>query len=73
LSRKHQGKISGALSTIAWIGSGTMQLFVGRSIDETESYATGVVLAGCLPLVACVTLWLIWPRRDIAAGADARV
>ena len=73
LSRKHQGKISGALSTIAWIGSGTMQSLAGRNIDETKSYATGIVLAGCVPFVACAALWLFWPRREGGAAMDTRV
>ena len=69
LSRKHQGKISGALGTIAWIGSGTMQRLAGRNIDETKSYATGIVLAGCLPVIACAALWLFWPRREAPTSA----
>jgi ACS family hexuronate transporter-like MFS transporter len=71
LSRKHQGKISGALGTIAWIGSGTMQWLVGRNIDETRSYATGITLAGVLPLIACAALWLFWPRRVAPAPMPA--
>jgi ACS family hexuronate transporter-like MFS transporter len=63
LSKAHQGKISGALGTIAWIGSGTMQRLVGRNIDETKSYATGIILAGLMPLLACAALWLLWPPR----------
>lgn len=66
LTRKHQGKISGALGMIAWIGSGTMQWLIGRNIDETRSYATGVALAGVLPLVAVAALWLLWPKRETA-------
>ena len=64
LTRTHQGKISGVLGTIAWVGSGTMQRFVGRNIDETKSYTTGIVLAGLMPLLACAALWLLWPRQS---------
>lgn len=64
LTRTHQGKISGALGTIAWIGSGTMQWLVGRNIDATGSYWLGVALAGILPLFAVAALVLIWPRRE---------
>jgi len=66
LSKTHQGKISGALGTIAWVGSGTMQRLVGRNIDDTHSYATGIILAGLMPLLACAALWLLWPRRSAA-------
>jgi MFS transporter, ACS family, hexuronate transporter len=71
LTRKHQGKISGALGTIAWIGSGTMQWLVGRNIDRTQSYATGIMIAGALPILACVALWFFWPRQERAAPAPA--
>ncbi len=62
LTRTHQGKVSGALGTIAWIGSALMQWLVGRSIDETKSYQTGIMMAGFVPLLACAALWLVWPR-----------
>lgn len=63
LTRTHQGKISGALGTIAWIGSGTMQWLVGRNIDATKSYAAGVAIAGVLPLLSVVVLCVLWPTR----------
>lgn len=70
LSRKHQGKVSGTLSTIAWIGSGTMQWLAGKNIDQTKSYAAGITFAGCLPILACVALWLLWPRRELLPKAN---
>jgi MFS transporter, ACS family, hexuronate transporter len=66
LSKVHQGKVSGTLGTIAWIGSAIMQWLVGRSIDETKSYATGIAMAGIVPIFACIALWFFWPRRHDA-------
>lgn len=63
LSPKHQGKISGMLGMIAWIGSGTMQIFVGRIIDTTGSYQGPVIIAGLLPAIACCAIVFFWPRR----------
>lgn len=63
LTKVHQGKVSGTLGTVAWIGSALMQWLVGRSIDETKSYATGIAMAGIVPLFACVALWFFWPRQ----------
>lgn len=65
LSKTHQGKVSGALGTVAWIGSAIMQWLVGRSIDETKSYATGIVMAGLVPILGCIALWLLWPSRRV--------
>ncbi len=61
LSRKHQGKISGSLGTITWIGTAIMQALVGESIDATKSYVAAIVLAGVYPLFACLAFWLLWP------------
>ncbi len=66
LTRAHQGKISGALGTIAWIGSGTMQPLVGSYVDATGKYDRAVALAGLMPILACIVLWLVWPRRTAA-------
>jgi ACS family hexuronate transporter-like MFS transporter len=63
LSRTHQGKITGMLGTIAWVGSASLQRYFGRSIDETKSYATGIVIAGVAPIIACLALWLLWPSK----------
>jgi ACS family hexuronate transporter-like MFS transporter len=64
LTRKHQGKVSGALGTVAWIGGALMQWLVGRNIDETRSYANGIIMAGLMPILACAALWLLWPSRE---------
>jgi ACS family hexuronate transporter-like MFS transporter len=68
LSRKHQGKVSGSLGTISWIGSAVMQPFIGRSIDsalaagDPNPYALGIVLAGIVPTVALLAMLFAWPR-----------
>jgi ACS family hexuronate transporter-like MFS transporter len=62
-SRTHQGKVSGSLGTIAWVASSRMQKLVGGNIDETKSYATGIMVAGLVPLVGLAAMLLLWPRR----------
>lgn len=64
LTRMHQGKVSGALGTVAWIGGALMQWLVGKNIDDTRSYANGIIMAGLMPLLACAALWLLWPHRE---------
>lgn len=71
LTRVHQGKISGALSTIAWVGTGTMQWLVGKNIDATKSYATGIIMAGLVPLLAVAALCLFWPRSASRPAVSA--
>jgi MFS transporter, ACS family, hexuronate transporter len=64
-SHVHQGKVTGSLGTIAWLASSRMQKLVGGNIDETKSYAAGIVMAGLVPAVALLAMLTLWPRvRD---------
>lgn len=62
-SRTHQGMVSGSLGTIAWIASSRMQKLVGGNIDATRSYATGIMMAGLVPLLGLAAMLLLWPRK----------
>ena len=62
LSARHQGKVTGALSCIAWLVTALMQWLVGRSIDRTGSYELATFLAGLLPLAGFAILMLSWNR-----------
>ena len=63
LSRLHQGKVSGSLGTITWVGTALMQRFVGANIQATRSYDTAIVMAGLVPLLALSAMLLVWPSR----------
>jgi ACS family hexuronate transporter-like MFS transporter len=62
LSSRHQGKVTGSLGCIAWLGSATMHGQVGRWVDRTGSYSTVLFVTGVLPLAALVVLVLLWDR-----------
>jgi ACS family hexuronate transporter-like MFS transporter len=66
LSKTHQGKITGILSTIAWAGTAPLQRLAGQSIDATGSYATGIMAAGLAPVAALMALWLLWEKTTRA-------
>jgi ACS family hexuronate transporter-like MFS transporter len=63
LSRTHQGKITGMLGAVAWIGSASLQPIAGKSVDETGSYATGIVIAGLAPVIALAALAFLWEKK----------
>jgi hypothetical protein len=46
-----------------------MQLMVGKNIDQTQSYASGLFWAGQVPLIGCVALALLWPEDEEAQPA----
>jgi MFS transporter, ACS family, hexuronate transporter len=72
LSSRHQGKVTGSLSCIAWIVSAIMQWLVGRWVDRTGSYTAILFLFGFLPLLALGMLVLLWDRRgDFAPKSSA--
>jgi ACS family hexuronate transporter-like MFS transporter len=59
LSPFHQGKVTGIAGVAAWALSPVQTIF-GRHIDRTGSFDLGLAIAGCLPLVAFLALWLFW-------------
>ena len=60
LTPLHQGKVTGLAGVVAWaIGSPSHKYF-GRLIDRTGSFDLGLAIAGGMPLVAFVFLWLFW-------------
>jgi hypothetical protein len=60
ISTRFQGRVSGSLAFITWVVSGEMQARVGKLIDETGSYASGVFWIGLAPLVGSVALLVLW-------------
>lgn len=70
LSARHQGMVSGSLGFITWIASSKMQVIMGRMIDNTHSYASGIFWHGLFPLVGVLAMLLLWgtspdPERNV--------
>lgn len=65
ISGEHQGKITGLAGVAAWLIPAQIQRLFGLLADRTGSFDLGLALAGLLPLVAVVPLWLLWnlPQR----------
>jgi ACS family hexuronate transporter-like MFS transporter len=63
ISGRDQGKVIGALGTLAWLAAAPVHTLFGQLIDRTGSYDVGLILAGWAPLLACVPLWWLWPSR----------
>ena len=71
LSYQHQGKISGALSTITWLVTAAFHPIFGRYLDRTQNYDLVVGAMGWLPMVSLVAVLLLWNhRRKSGAGLD---
>ncbi len=62
ISHHHQGKVTGIAGVAAWAFSPVAHRLFGRHIDETQSFDQGLVVAGCLPLLAFFVLAFFWPR-----------
>lgn len=71
ISRRHQGKITGALGFVTWVATAEMQQLVGQHVDRTHSYAAGIFWAGLAPAVAFLALVLLWGRDNALHGEDA--
>src|SRR5262249_7897797 len=66
LSAHHQGKVTGVTGVAAWIFSSPTQSAFGWLVDRTGSFDLGLALAGLLPLLACLAIWLFWNTRGAA-------
>lgn len=60
ISSAHQGKITGLAGVAAWLVPAQIQKLFGLLADRTGSFDLGLALAGLLPLIATVPLWLFW-------------
>jgi MFS transporter, ACS family, hexuronate transporter len=59
LTRHYQGMVTGVAGVAAWALSPAHKYF-GRLVDYTGSFDLGFAIAGCLPLVALIIIWLFW-------------
>ena len=66
ISAHHQGKVTGIAGVAAWALSPAQKLY-GRLIDQTGSFDLGFAIAGCLPLIAFLVLWLFWKDHSGSA------
>ena len=60
ISSAHQGKITGVAGVAAWLIPAQIQKLFGWLADRTGSFDLGLALAGLLPLLAVIPLWLFW-------------
>jgi MFS transporter, ACS family, hexuronate transporter len=66
ISAEHQGKITGVAGVAAWLIPAQIQKLFGVLADRTGSFDLGLALAGFLPLLAVVPLWLFWHNSKSA-------
>ena len=72
LTVEHQGKITGLTGVFAWAFSAPVHKYFGRLVDQTHSFDVGLAIAGWLPLLAFLALWLLWDARGAKAQIDSR-
>jgi ACS family hexuronate transporter-like MFS transporter len=60
LTVRDQGKVTGTLGFTTWMASAAMHPLVGRWLDQTKDWPAALALAGLPPLLACITLLLLW-------------
>jgi ACS family hexuronate transporter-like MFS transporter len=60
VSSEHQGKITGLAGVAAWLVPAQIQKLFGVLADRLGSFDLGLALAGLLPMIAAIPLWLFW-------------
>lgn len=75
VSARHQGKVFGLLSTLAWVTVSPLQTLFGRYVDQSGAYDRPMAVIGLLPLLGALVLLLWWrervPLSDAAVPAPA--
>lgn len=71
ISSAHQGKITGMAGVAAWVVPAQLQKLFGLLADRTGSFDLGLALAGLLPLLAVLPLWLMWNKASETATPKA--
>jgi ACS family hexuronate transporter-like MFS transporter len=62
LSDRHVGRLTGLLSTWVWAVSSPIHKLFGRLVDETKSFDLGMAMAGLVPWLGVLAMWLLWDR-----------
>lgn len=70
LSTRRQGMVTGLFGFTTWMFFSYMQPIIGRSIDKSDSYATGLFWMGMLPLIGGVVYALVWPDESEPAKSS---
>lgn len=71
ISVRQMGKVTGALSFVAWIATAAVQRPIGRSIDATGSYFGATLVAAMAPVIALLALLVLWREpKTIAAPVE---
>lgn len=76
LTVRNQGKVTGMLGFTTWTATALMHPIVGRYLDRTKEqygaadYQNVIAIAGMIPLVALLTLVILW-NRSSAGGRPA--
>lgn len=69
LTERHQGKLTGFLSSGCWVALAEWQKAIGLHVTRTGSYDLPFVVSGLAPLVGFVAILLLWgPAGDRRPG-----
>lgn len=64
ISRKYQGTVTGIAGFIGWAFSSRSQTYFGALADRTQSYNSGLIIVGMLPMIAFFGLLFFWPAEE---------
>jgi len=63
LTVRHQGKLTGILTSACWVPQAIWQWLIGEMVESTGSYSLPFVISGLAPLLGFVVLLLFWGKN----------
>ena len=67
LSSAHVGKLTGLLSLWVWSVTSPLHSAFGLLVDRTQSYDSGLLVAGLAPWLGVIALKVLWPQAKVPA------
>ena len=72
LSVSRMGRVTGTLSFLTWTATALVQEPIGRWLDRTDSYSEVTFLAGLMPMIGFLALFLSGTPRSRASSSRRR-
>ncbi|MFQ3592308.1 MAG: MFS transporter [Gemmataceae bacterium] len=73
LTHRHQGKLTGFLSSSCWVALAIWQAWIGQHVEATQSYLVPMLIAGGAPVVGFAAMLALWGPTGEVPKTDSKI